>query len=138
MIIGIDPGKQTGICFINENKNILDLYTTYFWGAADLIYTFGHKDCVFILEKPQSKNVWHKAKDKRQAKIIGANVGSVYREAELLEELLKQRGCKYKTVHPQGKINAENFKKITGYEGKTNQHERDAAMLCWVYLNGKP
>jgi len=134
MIIGIDPGKQTGICFMNENKEIITLTTTDFWSVADIIDGFID---FFILEKPRSKNVWHKAKDKRQAKIIGVNVGSVYRESELLEELLKQRGCNYKTVHPQGKINAENFKKITGYEGKTNQHERDAAMLCWSYLNEK-
>lgn len=140
MLIGIDPGKQTGVCvYDTKTKIIVDLYETNFWGLIGLIEIW--KDEFFILEKPNSKHVWHEAKTIKHAKVIGANVGSVYREAELIEEYLKLKGYKHKTVHPKGKKTLEEFKLITGYKRNATEHERDAAMLCvnyaWQYYKNK-
>jgi hypothetical protein len=34
-------------------------------------------------------------------------------------------------VPKQSKINAEQFKKMTGYQGRTNEHKRDAGRLVY-------
>jgi len=39
-------------------------------------------------------------------------------------------------VSPKGKgakVNAEQFKKLTGWDRPSNQHERDSAMVGWAY-----
>jgi len=129
MIIGIDPGKNTGIAIL-ENGKLKELKTTNFFGCLDIIKS---TDCKYIVEKPNSKYVFagHRALD----------VGSVLRETDLIIEYLKMNNRDYETKPPKhkpkkkgksesGKINHDDFVKLTGWAGKrTNQHVRDAAML---------
>ena len=35
--------------------------------------------------------------------------------------------------HKGAKLDAEQFAKVTGWTGSSNQHERDADMVAWQY-----
>lgn len=130
MIIGIDAGKNTGIAF-NEDGKITRLETLDFWGAISIINEY--KTALFVVELPKSKHVWHKGATNRGAIAkTGMNVGSVIREAELIIDYLKLHSINYKSVAPLGKKDADFFKRVTGYVGRTNNHERDAALLTLV------
>jgi hypothetical protein len=129
IVIGIDPGKLTGIA-VSKNGKLIDIFIGNFWSAIDSIDHF--PDAIVIIEIPDTKHVWHNhAKAKGAIQRTGVNVGSVIREAELLVEYLIRNERTYLTQKPQGKMNADQFRLITGWTGRTNQHMRDAGLLCF-------
>lgn len=61
-------------------------------------------------------------------------VGSVKRDAGIWEDFLRDLGVPFELVAPQQnktKLSAVQFRNITGWTGKTNEHGRDAAMLVF-------
>lgn len=130
MIIGIDPGKDTGIAYLNEDGTIFNLGTDDFWGAVDVILLFDQMESIELevaIELPSNKHVLPGRR--------GVDVGSVIREAELLVKLLELRDIPHKKYTPLGKISAEKFNLETGWKGKSNPHTRDAARLAIKYFN---
>lgn len=127
MIIGIDPGKDTGIAYLNEDGTIDELRAVDFWETVNIITWLHPKEIEVAIELPSNKHVLPGRR--------GVDVGSVIREAELLVKLLELRKIKHKTYPPLGKISAEEFNLETGWKGKSNQHTRDAARLAIKYFN---
>lgn len=131
IIIGIDPGKQTGLAFAIDGK-ITELCTVDFWTAYDRVRMWA-PECVEIhIEDTSDLPVIGRPHTNRHAHgKIGRNVGGVCREAELLISGFRRLGY---TVIPHrnkksSKMDAKTFNRITGWEGRTNQHQRDAAVL---------
>lgn len=130
--IGIDPGKVTGVA-IAEDGVLQSLESTDFWGAFYTVKHFAEmckynvdfeKDVLVVIEVPTTKANWHGPK-------ASHDVGRVCRESELLAEGIKKLGATVITQHPQGKLNQEQFARITGWTKRTNQHCRDAGMLAY-------
>jgi hypothetical protein len=127
IVIGIDSGKNTGLAMA-ENGKLKALTTVDFWGAIYEIDSY--PDAIIVIEL-SGTHVWH-----REAKSFGAiaktgqNIGAVRREAQLIIQYLHWKGREYVVQKPLGKIDSKQFKHITGWKGKSNQHTRDAAMLA--------
>ncbi|MDD5392411.1 MAG: hypothetical protein PHE17_05265 [Thiothrix sp.] len=137
--IGLDPGEHTGFAVYDRvSRRFSELREISFETAVWEI-TEKYKAAIIVIELPNNKSVWHKPGAGGLAAIqrTAVNVGSVLREAELLKRSLqyfgKRKGCDYeiRTVHPQGKVDAARFERITGHSGRSNQHCRDAGLLCW-------
>lgn len=134
--IGIDPGTKTGICiYSKEDKQIRRL------------------DCIKIHEAMETVKFWHAAwpgkvfvrfEDARLRKWIPMQktetaergrregAGSVKRDCSIWEDYLKSIGVAFEMVAPKNnktKVTADYFQKLTGWKGRTNEHERDSAML---------
>lgn len=134
-VIGIDPGKNIGIAVFKGGK-LERLETLSFWGAIHVIYR--NPDTVFVVELPATTHVWHKgAKARGAIEKTGFNVGKCYAQAELIIEYLGNHGRQTIIEKPAGKINADQFKMLTGWTGQSNAHTRDAAMLAYKYRNIK-
>lgn len=61
-------------------------------------------------------------------------VGSVKRDAQIWEDWCTEQGLNFKMIHPAAnatKKKAEDFTRMTGWTGRTNEHARDAAMLVF-------
>jgi len=130
-IIGIDPGKSTGIAIITDGK-LTQVSTSDFWGAIDVIND--NPGALFVVELSVSKHVWqNNATSKGAIQRTSLNVGSVLREAELLINYLGKKKHEYIIQKPGGKKTKDDFNLITGWTGRTNQHERDAGLLAWMY-----
>ena len=60
-------------------------------------------------------------------------------EREQIEGRLQEQAAKEADRHTTparakgSKLDAEAFGLVTGWEGKSNQHERDGAMVAWQY-----
>jgi hypothetical protein len=131
-VIGIDPGKHTGVAVCYGGK-ITGLVETDFWGCVDTLNE--NKDALVIIEKPHSKSVWHnQATSNKAIQRTGVNVGSALREAELLIDYMLREKIDHHVMHPRGKVDAKKFKMITGWQGRTNQHTRDAGLLAFGIL----
>lgn len=134
-ILGIDPGVKTAVAILEDGQ--LAFWTVSFWGAYHLIRgTWQPLDInVIVVEVATDTYVWQKSARNRasvaKAMRVAQDVGAVRREGQLLAEGLRDLFCVV-TRPPQGKLNAERFGLLTGYEGRTNQHERDAGLLAWT------
>lgn len=133
LIIGIDPGTtdNTGLC-IHDGKPVL-IKSMTFWQTLRVIdgYRDGRDDVFIIVELPKTKASFNRA----GGHITSVNIGMCYGHAKLWEAYCIHHKIEYKTVAPGGKIDAEKFKQITGWDKfKTNSHSRDAALMVWRYL----
>lgn len=136
--IGLDAGTHTGLAVYDRLSGaFLEIKESNF-AAVVWHITETYKRAIIVIELPSNKHVWHKAGGNLAViQRTAVNVGSILREAELLRDTLaffgKRKGCDYeiRTVHPQGKVDAEKFRRITGHGGRINQHCRDAALLVW-------
>lgn len=141
--IGIDPGVDTGICIWDADKKVIvDLITLNFWSVIDLVLYYQKlKDTVLtvVVEDPNLNKAIHWNQKKsvgglNAATKIAQNVGMNKKEASLILQYLKINDFQYKAIKPTArKVTASYFKQLTGYEKRTNQHCRDAAMLVIRY-----
>ena len=139
-IIGIDCGKKTGLAIWDTDLNKFDLVKPC--KISSCISTINDEYCNrsthIIVEKPRTKAVWHFGKKGISASktdTIAVNVGMVIRESEIMVEMLEYLGYSVRTCHPIGKNGnkKDDFKRITGYSGVTNQHTRDAGLIAFKH-----
>ena len=136
-VIGVDPGRHTGIALSVDGK-LTEVFETDFWGAIQMIDSFSY--AAVVVELPVSKHVWHNgASTKGAIQRTGVNVGSCIREAELLIAYLSNdKDRQFIVQKPAGKMNSAAFKVLTGWEKQTNQHMRDAALMAFKYRHLSP
>lgn len=137
-VLGIDPGKETGLAIRNVvTGDIEKLWTSNFWEAFH--YTLNNALCWrgVVVEVPDNKNVFHKpAGGLKQVQRTAVNVGSVLREAELMAIGLERANIPVMRVNPRGKIDAGKFNQLTGWKHASNPHTRDAGMLTYMWRDG--
>ncbi len=133
LVIGIDPGKTTGLALLNKETNeLLELHSTNFWEAMN--YCILSAAATVVVEVPQTRAIWSGKGTAGKAKLkVAANVGGTIREAELLVEGLEIAGKIVRQVHPIGKLNKAKFNKLTGWTGGSNEHTRDAGRLAYQW-----
>ena len=133
--IGIDTGANTGfVVWGKHEKKILEIKTVKIHRAMLLVKTWYN-------QYPNGA-VLVRIEDARLRKWLPKNVGpeqlqgagSIKRDATIWEDFLKDLGIDYEMVAPKDnktKMDAEYFKRLTGWAGITNEHMRDAAMLVF-------
>ncbi len=132
--IGIDPGAETGIAIWNRvEKRFEKIESLDFWSAfAYIVNTFDVKDCRLFIELTKGVPVYNRYRGEgNQAMVlkIAMNAGGVVRESELLIEGFRQAGFEVVECPAVNKQNQEQFKRLTGWAARTNQHERDSGVL---------
>jgi hypothetical protein len=146
LILGIDPGKDTGIALYNTDDQILEQLTTIEgWQMVSTIMDLISRDklqaVVFEDIRKQSHifNKGNKLFNKTLAK-RGRNVGSIDTYCEIIEKTCnkcnipcyglspKEKGAKWE--HKKRDLRNGCFLDYFPYwKGKTNEHNRDAAKL---------
>ena len=143
ILIGIDTGVHTGFAVAfdhgagGELQRVESLSITQAMQCV-LEYEDEHdlKDITLYIEDARLRT-WFGAMDARQAKSgagVREGVGSVKRDAQIWEDWCKEQGINFKLIHPAAnatKKKVEDFTRMTGWTGRTNEHGRDAAMLVF-------
>ncbi|MEG1454838.1 MAG: hypothetical protein RSC66_04615 [Comamonas sp.] len=143
LVIGVDPGKQTGVARYFDGK-LLALETVAPWGMRDLLeaslLTAERVDVVFEDSRLQSKLFsGQKATGEAKRLKIARDVGGIDAWCLLLEHECERLGLRCLGVSPKdkgAKVAASAFDHITGWPGRTNEHERDAAMVARPFRKG--
>ncbi len=135
-VIAVDPGVQCGYAVWNRRKKCFDVIDTLtFWEVMDRVQVFGPHEVKVIVEvahlAPTYRHLKAEGTNANTLSKIARNVGQVTREAQLLVEGLRRSGYTVTEVKPQGKKDQAEFKRITGWQKRTNAHERDAGMLAY-------
>ena len=145
IIIGIDPGKNTGFALYQlGSMPMVNLETYTFWSCLDRI-----TDCAsafagrvekigIVIEIPRMLMYGRNrgaAEKAGVANTMSSKMGGNRREGELMAERLESLGFPVVRKTPsQTKWNAAECKRITGIDLKTNEHTRDAIRLAWEHI----
>ena len=131
LIIGIDPGVKTGVAIWNkENKNMELIYSGGILIVMKRILMLPYGHLLKIRMEDARLRKWF-GKSSREV-LQGA--GSIKRDCKIWEEFFEMHGFVYELVAPKNnktKLDAKLFSNMTGWKLRTNEHERDAAMLVY-------
>lgn len=142
IIIGIDPGVQTG--FATWHKPTKELLAVNTWkihraireilDMADKRY---HRERILVRMEDARLRQWL-PKEKNNAQYRGKlqGAGSVKRDSSIWEDFLTDEKIAFELLAPAAgltKWKPDYFNKVTGWPGRTSSHGRDAAILCYGY-----
>jgi hypothetical protein len=130
----MDPGVNTGLaCYDKATQKLIRVETTKLHTALIFLYVAHHGgQAMHVFIEDARRRRWIPVKDEisDRARLQGA--GSIKRDCNIIEDALIEWKIPYTLVAPRNnktKTSAEEFKRITGWEGRTSNHARDAAML---------
>lgn len=153
IIIGIDPdAEKSGVAILERDTRTLTLKTLAFADLLECLQyqqrkaTVKEQRLVVVIEAGWlNAGNWHihYSSSLQKAAAIGRSTGMNHQTGILLAEICKFWGMAYETPKPllkcwkgkDRKITHEELASFTGITGRTNQEERDAALLAWNYAN---
>lgn len=138
LILGIDPGSHTGLA-------------TYIGGKLVHLDTIAPVEIAARIELARPTRVvfedsrllsytWTQVKSRPAALKMARNVGEVDAWCKLIVAVCEQFAIPAHGISPKGKgakVGAEQFTRVTGWTGASNEHTRDAAMVAYPYRNAK-
>jgi len=135
--VGIDPGTHTGMATWRIlDKSLTRVWSTDFWDCVTNIrnfHTWNHAK--FFIEAPQKNPPVFsnfKAMGQSVALKIAQDIGRNKCMAELLIQYFEREKISYEALRPtKAKWDAATFKRITGWQGRTNSHMRDAGRIVF-------
>lgn len=131
--IGIDTGTHTGVAVWNrEERRFEILVEMKIHKAMFLVNEYVKAAGDKVLVRVEDARKRNKFGERSEFKLQGA--GSVKRDSTIWEDYLIDLKIDYNMVAPQHnhtKLSSDAFAKLTGYRERTNEHNRDAAMLVF-------
>lgn len=139
--IGIDPGVHTGVAVWDTNtQRFTQVETMAIHNALDLVNALDlearkHLDCVKVIFEDARLRKWlprERNNSEYRGKLQGA--GSVKRDCIIWEVFLQDKHIPFENVAPAAgrtKWSEETFRNLTGWNGRTSNHARDAAVLVF-------
>ncbi len=135
IIIGIDPDlDKSGVAVLGKSQ--FELKNLNF---AEVIELFqAEQDLIkkvvieagWLNKKANFRNGANKSLAVNEQ--ISKRVGENHATGKLLVQMAKHMGLAVIEVKPtKTKVNSDEFNRITGWQGRTNQEQRDAGMLIW-------
>lgn len=146
LIIGIDPDVyKSGIAVLRPDKK-LELSNLSFFDLFDYLITDKAHIKIVKVEAGHlvKKANFHGSKNTRTAAAIGRNVGANNEIGKKIVEMCRHYGLPVKEIKPLkkvwkgGKISHDELQRQLKFRGipeilsKTNQEERDAALICLI------
>lgn len=153
IIIGIDPDvDRNGFAVLNTKWRSISISENKFPVVMENLCAYRDaidaeelrvEDILVVIEAGWiNKSNWHYRATDTKAKVaeIGRQTGRNHQTGILIAEMCEYMGIPFKLRKPlpkmwhgkDRKITADEFKAITGYQGRTNQEGRDAGLLAWV------
>ena len=134
LIVGIDPGQNTGIAVFDQGK-LTQLLTVRPLGMVHLLHKLAPSMVVYEDSRLQS-HAWTQVKSRPAALKMARNVGEIDAWCKLIVEVCAEICAKAHGISPRAKgakMDHDSFCELTGWAKQTNQHQRDGAMVAWPY-----
>lgn len=131
IILGIDPGVKTGLAMWNkQEKKMIAIYSSGILMIMKAVLSVPPGILIKIRMEDARKRKWF---GKTQREVL-QGAGSIKRDCQIWEEFFLLHELPYELVAPKNnktKRDAKLFSNMTGWKSRTNEHERDAAMLVY-------
>lgn len=131
-IIGIDPGANTGFAILDvKTRQLSSLCTTNAPVAQSHIEGFAAngRAVLIVVEDARLRSGLPNKYAAKLAAVIKNN-------CKLWEQWLTLKGFQFVMQAPRRggtKLTADYFKLVTGYQGRTSEHSRDAGMIAFTF-----
>ena len=138
ILLGIDPGQNTGLAIFDGGR-LAELRTIAPVEIDRAITSIMPRRVIFEDSRLQS-HLWTTSTAKATLAKIARNVGEVDAWCKLIVAVCERLDITSHGISPLGKghkMAADQFERITGWTGRSNQHERDGAMVAWPYRGAK-
>jgi hypothetical protein len=138
MIVGLDPGAFTGVAVFDGGK-LWKMETIGPHQIADYL-TKARPRRVIFEDSRLISHLFTTNKNTRVALNMARKVGQVDGYCNIIVSVCADLGIPAHGISPKdkgAKMDAARFGDVTGWEGKSNQHERDAAMVAWRFRSAK-
>ena len=138
VLMGLDPGVHTGLAVIQDGK-LYQLQTIHPLDIPTMLAQWSPDRLVFEDSRLTSHLFTTNARA-AVAKSMARKVGQVDMVCGLIVEACSRLGIPAHGISPKGKgakLNAEHFKALTGWDGSSNEHQRDAAAVAWPFRRAK-
>lgn len=132
LLIGIDPGVETGVAIWDQKKKHFRSVCSVQRVRAEQTAMVGIGTGIRVLVVFEDARLRRWFGNSGPERWKGA--GSIMRDCQLWEEFCQYHNIDFIKVAPKNnrtKLSSREFQRITGYEGRTNEHGRDAAMLVF-------
>ena len=137
IVVGIDPGCNTGMAvWDTSDRQFLDIRCSGIVDAMRYLYELQSvRQIGLIVFEDARKRKWlprEKSIQEFKGRAMGA--GSVRRDSSIWEEWCRTYAIPFIGRPPHAgmtKLSDIQFQGITGYDRRTNEHGRDAAMLVF-------
>lgn len=132
LLIGIDPGVNTGIAMYDvRSKSLTALHTFTAVQAEEMVKRMAVEGRQVLVRFEDARlRQWFGKSGREQ--LQGA--GSIKRDCQRWEEFLTYYDIPFEEVAPRNnrtKMTADEFKRLTGWQERTSSHARDAAALVF-------
>lgn len=138
IVVGIDPGTYTGVAVIRAGT-LVELRTIHPLDLQEQLTELRPARVVFE-DSRLTSHLFTSNPRAAVAKNMARKVGQVDMVCGLIVEACGRLGIPAHGISPKGKgakLNAAQFKDATGWDGSSNEHNRDAAMVAWPYRRAK-
>ena len=135
--VGIDPGRNTGMAVYDSvSRQLLDVRCSGIVDAMRYLMELREKRgiALVVFEDARQRKWIPREKDVKELKGRAMGAGSVKRDCAIWEEWCNYHRIDFVKVPPRHgmtKLTNRYFQGITGYDRRTNEHGRDAAMLVF-------
>ena len=145
VVIGIDPDMiASGVAVIYGPENLRKIHSlnsVKLFALADFVKSVGRvQDVIVKIEDVEANKGLFASRQNNNKAVsikIAMSVGKVQATTHHIRELLESAGYTVKMVTPlkgavkqQAKKDAEYFNKLTGWSGRSNADQRDAALIA--------
>lgn len=141
--VGIDTGTHTGFAVWNNRTRQFESIEEYkLYKALEKCHELrkraeaeGTRVCIRV-EDARQRTWFGKPMPREEERKKLQGVGMVKRDCNIWEEFLTDYKFEFQMVAPKNnatKLSADQFKAITGWKERTNEHKRDAAMLVFGF-----
>lgn len=134
--IGIDCGVKTGVAvWDSQAREFLEVRTCPLYEALELCNDYRLRTPIHIVFEDARQRKWiprETSESEYRGKLMGA--GSVKRDAVIWQEFCEGHAIPFDALPPakgMTKWSDDYFKRMTGWQGRTSNHARDAALLVW-------
>ena len=130
--IGIDPGVNCGFAIYDRQlAELTHCCSLPLHELFDTLKAWSGNGIEVFIENP---NTWVQFKGKKTMDSRLQGAGAVKQSYRHIVEFLQDYSIAFKPTKLQGnmkKVSHDYFVKLTGFDGKTNEHGRDAAMIVF-------
>lgn len=142
-VLGIDPGSCTGVALYVDGKlaghtsikpvHIQDTLRAYAAHAqrVQVVFEDSRLQSTIFSDK--------KCKNEKTKKAVARKVGRIDAWCELIGDTCDELGVKSLGISPKekgAKVAPSAYEHVTGWAGRTNEHERDASMIARPFRKG--
>ena len=133
-VIGMDPGIHTGVALYNDGE-LRELMTIEPHAVERMLRAYAPHRVIFEDSRLQS-HTWTRGKSAAASAKMARNVGQIDAWCSLITAVCADLGIPAHGISPAGKgakKDAATFARLTGWAGRSNEHERDAGMVAFPY-----